>query len=408
MPPETLVEQLPRTEAQPASAQDVHLLDLLIVLARRRRPILGVTIGSAILAAVVVVLIPSRYTAETVILPPGQNSSMSSAVLGQLGGSGALASMAGASLGIKNPGDLYVSLLKSETVEDAMIRRFDLMARYRVKRLSDARKKFEARTSIALGPKDGLITLSITDHDPQRAADMANGYIDEYRKFSANLAITEAAQRRIFFQQQLLEANENLAAAEEAMKKTEQATGAFQIDSQTRALVESAASLRAQIVAKQVQLQGMRAYATEDNPAMLDTKQQLAALEDQLAKLSGSDQGASSGLLIPKGKVPEAELEYIRKLRDVKYYETVSDLLARQFEIAKVDEARQGSSLQVVDVALTPDHRSFPKRTITVILSALFGVFAACGWCIVAEGWRRMQNNPAEAERLAALRDALR
>jgi tyrosine-protein kinase Etk/Wzc len=393
------------------SEEDFHLLDLLIVLAKHRRLIIGLTVGFAVLATIIVLTIPSQYTAEAVLLPPGQNSSAGTAFLMQaVTGSSALASAAGASLGLKNPSDLYVALLHSRTVEDAMVKRFGLMDRYHRKTISDARKALEKHTAVSASTKDGLITVTATDRDPRQAADMANAYVDELHNLSAHLAITEAAQRRAFFQQQLLEANENLASAEEALKSTEQSTGVLQIDAQTRTLVESAAALRAQITAKEVQLQGMRAYATDDNPQMVEAKQQLAALQGQLGQLTGAgtSAGADTGLIVPKGKVPEAGLEYLRKLRDVKYYETISELLARQFEMAKVDEARQGTAVQVVDTAVPPDHRSFPKRTITIIVAAFLGLILACIWSIVFEGWLRQRTNPADAERLAALRAAMR
>jgi len=248
----------------------------------------------------------------------------------------------------------------------------------------------------------------VTDKDPRMAAEIANGYIDEFRKLSANLAITEAAQRRSFFQQQLLESQQNLLSAEEALKKTEQSTGVLQVDSQTRSLIESAATLRAQVVAKEVQLQGMRSYATEDNPEMLEAKQQLAALQAQLAKLGSSDQDAGSGLLLPKGKVPEAEMEYIRKLRDVKYYDTISELIAKQFEMAKLDEARQGSIIQVVDTAAPPEYHSFPKRTITALVAMLLSFFAACAWALISHGLHRTNHDPDTRQRLDALRAAFR
>jgi uncharacterized protein involved in exopolysaccharide biosynthesis len=408
MQSETKIQQVHEIEIQGASAQDVHLLDLLIVFSKRRRLIFYLTVGAGILAAIALLFIPSFYTAETIVLPPGQNSSMSSALLNQLGGAGALASAAGTSLGIKNPGEIYASLFRSRTVEDSVIQRFGLMARYHKKTMSDARTKFEARSKVSLGTKDGLITISVTDIDPTEAAEIANGYIDEFRKFSANLAITEASKRRIFFQQQLLEANENLARAEEAMKGIEQSTGVLQIDSQTRALIESAAALRAQVVAKEVQLQGMSTYATEDNPKMLETRQQLAELQAQLAKLAGTDQDSGSGLILSKGKVPGAGMEYIRKLRDVKYYDAISEIIAKQFEMAKLDEARQGSAIQVVDAAVPPDKRSFPRRTTAIIVAMLIGFFIACAWCIIAEGWRRLKNNPDERRHFDALRETFR
>ncbi len=229
---EASIDQAPELDAGEGSGRDVHLLDVLIVLSRGRRLIFLFVIGAAILAALALALIPSRYTAETVVLPPSSNSAISSALLSQAGGSGALASAAGASLGFKNPGDMYISLFESRTVEDSVIQRFGLLARYRVKRMSDARKAFEGHAKLVLGAKDGLITISVTDWDPKLAAEIANGYVEEFRKFSANLAITEASQRRIFFQQQLLEAKENLAAVEEAMKGTEESTGVGASDRQ--------------------------------------------------------------------------------------------------------------------------------------------------------------------------------
>jgi len=206
----------------------------------------------------------------------------------------------------------------------------------------------------------------------------------------------------------LLEANQNLAAAEEAMKNTEQSTGVLQVDSQARSLIESAAILRGQIVAKEVQLQGMRAYATEDNPEMLEARQQLGALQGQLEKLSGSDAHSNSDIIVPKGNIPEAGMEYVRKLRDVKYYETIAELIAKQFEMAKLDEARQGSIVQVIDVAVAPDKRSFPRRTLTVALAAICGFFLVCGWCLFAVKVRRLEAEPAERRRLEALRATFR
>ncbi len=369
---------------------EINLFDLLPGLLQRRKFILNMTLGATILAAISVFVVRSEYTAEAVVLPPGQNSSVNAALLGQLGGSGALASAAGASLGVKNPSDMYVSLFRSRSVEDAVIRRFGLLDRYHTSKMSDARARFENHSSVTLGVKDGLIAIDVTDHDPKVAADVAAGYVDEYRKFSAHLAITEASQRRVFFQQQLSQANSDLVMAQNAMKGTQQSTGVLQIDMQTRALVESAAEVRAQIVAKQVQLQGMRAYATDSNPDVIELKQQIAELQGQLAKLSGNSQ-YSNGLLLPKGDVPAATMEYLNKLRNVKYYETIADLVAKQFEQAKLDEARQGTAIQVVDQPVIPDTRSYPKRLQTIVVAALASFFGACMWCLFLEGRSRLK-----------------
>lgn len=394
-------------EASDLTAQGVPFWDLLILLSKHRKFIFGFTLGTAVLAAVVVLLIPNKYTAETVVMPPAQNSSMSSALLSQMG-AGSLASLAGGSLGIKNAGETYVSLFRGRTIEESLIQRFGLMQRYQEKRMSDARKKFESRSSVTLGVKDGLIQISVTDRDPKMAADIANAYVDEFRKLSANLAISEASQRRVFFQQQLLEANQNLAAAEEAMKQTEQSTGILQIDSQAKSLIESAAILRGQITAQEVELQSMSSYATEKNPQVATAQQRLIALKSQLAKLSGTDANPGSDIMVPKGNIPEAGIQYIRKLRDVKYYETIMELIAKQFEMAKLDEAREGAIIQVSDIAVPPDKKSSPPRTIIVIVTGFFAFILSVLGVIAREGYSKARLDPVCSEKISALRDTFK
>ncbi|MFZ0536211.1 MAG: Wzz/FepE/Etk N-terminal domain-containing protein, partial [Candidatus Sulfotelmatobacter sp.] len=298
------------------------MLDILVLLLERKRFVVRFVVGAAVLAAIVSLLLPVQYEAKIALLPPAQNSSIGSSLLGQLGGIGALgslASLAGGSLGIKNPADMYVSLLQSRTVEDAMIQRFGLMKEYRVKKMSEARKAFEHHTTAVAGTKDGLIRLTVEDHDPKRAAELANGYVEEFRRLSASLAITEAARRRLFFQQQVEQAKQSLTAAEDAMTKTQQSTGVLQIDSQARALIESAAMLRAQVMAKEVQIEGMRSFATDDNPNLVLAKQELAALQAQLARVAGSQSDAGSDINLSKGRVTGSGMEYLRKYRDLKY-----------------------------------------------------------------------------------------
>lgn len=331
---------------EPTQAEaEVSVLDILVLLLERKRFIVRFVLGSALLAAVVTLLLPVQYEAKVVLLPPAQNSSIGSALMGQLGSLGALgslASLAGGGFSLKNPADMYVALLTSRTVEDAMIQRFGLMQEYHEKRMSDTRKAFERRTTAVAGTKDGLIRLTVEDHNAKRAADLANGYVEEFRRLSASLAITEAARRRLFFEQQVKEAKEKLTEAENAMAKTQQSTGVLQIDSQARALIESAAILRAQVVAKQVQIEGMRAFATDDNPTLILAKQELAALQSQLERVAGSQSDAGSDINLSKGRVTQSGMEYLRRFRDLKYQETVFELLAKEFEVAKLDEAREG------------------------------------------------------------------
>lgn len=405
MIPTETIETVPETTGTAVRAE-YSALDLLITIARRKNFILKFVLGAAVLTTITVFLVPNQYTSETLVVPPSQSPSMATALMSQLGG-GALASLTGNSLGIKNPGDMYVTLFRSRTVEDAVIGRFGLMSRYKERRMSDARKEFEKRATVNLGVKDGLIRISVRDRDPRFAADIANGYVEELRKFSATLAVTEASQRRLFFQQQLQDAKDSLSIAEVAMKNTQQTTGVLQIDSQAKVLIESAASLRAQIVAKQVQLQAMRSFATEENPELVTVKQQLSALETQLSRLGGAGEDSSSDLMVPKGKIPQAGMEYIRKYRDVKYYEAIYELIAKQFEMAKLDEARQGAVIQVADLAVPPDKKSSPMRGLIIVLVVLIAFVIAIFWVITSEGLARAQQDPERSSKIRALRELI-
>ena len=389
------------------------VLDTLVVLLEHKRFLARFVLGAAALAVVVSLLLPIRYEGKVILLPPAQDSSIGSALLGMgqlgsIGGSmgslGSLASLASGSLGLKNPAEMYVALLSSRTVEDAMIRRFGLMQEYKTKRMSDTRKELERRTTAVAGTKDGLIRLTVEDRDPNRAAELANGYVEEFRKLFASLAVTEAARRRLFFEQEMDRAKADLTTAEDAMQKTEQTTGVLQIDSQARSLIESAAILRAQVVAKQVQIQSMRSFAAEDNPDLILAKKELTALQDQLDQLGGSAQDGGSDINLSKGRVTGAGLEYLRRFRELKYKETVFELLAKELEIAKLDEAREGSMVQVVDAAVPPDKRSFPRRTLIVIGVTVLSCFIAVFWVMLQERLARSFEVPENRQRLEAIK----
>jgi uncharacterized protein involved in exopolysaccharide biosynthesis len=387
---------------------DVSVFDLLIVLAERRRTVFWTTAGFAIMAIVVSLLLPKWYTATVTLLPPQQNSSLSASLASQLGNLGGLGSLAGGGLGLKNPNDMFVGMLKSRTVEDAMIQNFGLMQEYNKRYLSDARKAFERHVNVDGSSKDGLIHISVEARDPNRAGSLANGYVDQFRRLSEHLAITEASQRRLFFERQLAQSNDDLAAAEESFKQTQQQTGVIQFDSQARALIDSAASLRAEISAKEVQIESMRTFATNENAQVVQAQQELDSLRAQLTKLGGSEEGGDSGLLVPKGKVPGVRLEYVRKLRDVKYYETIFEILARQFEAAKLDEAKQGAVIQVVDAAVSPDKKSSPQRAMIVGISTVLGFLVGVFIVLLQAILRTVKASPEGSKNFARLTSALK
>jgi capsule polysaccharide export protein KpsE/RkpR len=307
-----------------------------------------------------------------VILPPQQDSASGLGLISQLSGMGAMMSAA-SGLGLKNPNEQQVSLLKSRPVEDAIIERFHLQGLYRTKYLSSTRKRWEGATKTESGIKDGLIRISVTDHDPKRAADLANGWVEEFKRFSATLAITEASQRRLFYEHELSGAHEDLTRAEENMKLTEQRTGVIDLEGQGRSMIASAAVLRGQLAAKQVEIKAMREFAAEGNPDLQRAQQEAASMEVQLAQMDANGNRATGDLVVPKGKVTQAVLDYVRALREVKYRETVYELLLRQYEGARVDEAREGALIQVVEPAVVPDR---PDLLIKIVILAA-GIFFA-------------------------------
>ncbi len=389
----------------PESAEaEISLLDLAIVVVRNRWLIAKICLAVTLIGLLASLVLPVRYTASTAILPPQQTGSASSSLMSQLGGLGSMAAMAsGGSLSLKNPNDLQVALLKSRTVEDAMIDRYHLGDRYHAKLLSTARKRLESAVDIDSGAKDGIIRISVSDRDPQWAADMANGYVEVFKKFSATLAVTEASQRRLFFEQQLEQAKDHLAQAEEDLKRTEEKTGVIQLDAQARATIQLVADLRGQIAAKQAEITALRSFSTDENPKLQIALQELAGLQAQEQRMGATSEGAENALL-PKGDIPQSSTEFVRKLREVKYNETIFELIARQYEMAKVDEARQGAAVQVVDRAITPDRHSFPPRILIVLGSLVFGLLLGVGWAFSRAALGRIADNPAERTRLDMLR----
>ena len=377
------------------------VLDLLIILTQRKQIILGSTLAAAVLAIVVSLALPDRYTATATILPPQQSQSLAASMIGELGALEPMAAMAQKDLGLKTPNDLYVGMLRCRTAEDALIRRFDLLQVYHDEKMSDARRDLEDDSTITAS-KEGFITISVEDKDRSRATQIANGYVEQLRNLTQDLAVTEAGQRRLFFERQLEVAKNNLANAEQALKETEQKTGLIQLDGQAKAIIDSVVKLRALMAAKEVELHAMRLFSTEQNPDVMLAEQQLSGLRAQLAPLEKQSGGAGD-VQVPVGDVPEAGLQYVRKLRDVKYAETIFDLLAKQYEAARLDEAKTAAVIQVLDPAIEPDRKSSPKRGMIVIGTTGLGLLGALVYVIVAAAIAQMRLDPRTQYRFEAL-----
>lgn len=383
----------------PQDDDEISLLDLLIVLAKYKKLILGLPLVVAVLAAGISLLIPNTYTATTRILPPQGQSSASAMLAQQLGG---LAGLGGAA-GLRNPNDLYIGMLKSRTVADSLIQRFDLQKRYDHERQSDTRKELEEGTAISSGKLDGIITIAVDDRDPRRAAEIANAYVEELFKLTQVLAVTEASQRRLFFERQLSQAKDNLVAAEVSAREALQTGGLVQVEGQGRAILETTARLRAQITVKDVQIGAMRAFAADRNPELQAAQQELEAMKRELAKIEGDSGARRSEVSESKGNGSNS----LGLLRNVKYYEAIFELLAKQYELAKIDEARDSSVVQILDKAIEPDRKSKPRRSAIVILSAIVVFFAAIVIAFILSAFENIKENPKQAERLALLKEFL-
>ena len=371
---------------------EISLLDLAIVLAKFKKLILGLPVLVGVLTVGATLLMTPIFTATTAILPPQQSQSGASALLGQLGG---LAGIAGAAAGIKNPSDLYVGMLKSRTVADAMIARFDLVNYYEAELTQDARKSLEDVSSFTAG-KDGIITISVDDKDPELAAKMANAYVEELNKLTEVLAVTEASQKRLFFERQMVDARDRLVAAEIEARSAMERGGLASIDAQGQAMIGVTARLRGQISVKEVEIGAMRAFAAEENPRLKAAQQELLALQTELARI----EGASALREGQAGAESSAGATNLQLLRNVKYYETLYQMLAQQFELAKIEEAKDSALIQVLDTAIPPERKSKPKRALIVILAVLAAGFVAVLIAFMKEAALRAAEDPESAERM--------
>jgi len=390
----------------PSDGYKVSLIDVLTQLAYRKWLIAKVT-GIAVIAGVVFALVqPILYTATTKILPPQQTQSAASMMIGQLtsAGGGSLAALAGGGLGLKNPNDIYIGLLTSRPIADAIIQKFGLMREYHAKDMTEARSKLAGDTQIT-SQKNGFIVISVTDNDKKRVAERANAYTDELRILTKSLAVTEASQRRVFYEEQLKQSKEALVAAELAFQQVQQQKGLVELDAQAKAMIESLAALRAQVAAKQVEVQALRSYSTEQNPDVQLAEKELTSLqaeETRLAQRNHVPGIAGLGL----GNVPAAGLEYLRAEHELAYQQALYDMLMKQYDAAKLDESKDAAIIQVVEPAIEPERKSSPQRKLIVLLFTFAGFFAGCLIALVS-WWRDIvRSNPDAAKQLHKLKQA--
>jgi len=365
---------------------EISLLDFLQVIVDNLRLLVLGPLVCGLAALGISFAITPTFTAKTQFLPPQQQQSAAASMLASLG---ALGGLAGAATGIKSPADQYIAFMKSVSVQDALIERFKLIEKYEAKLKTDARFALSGSVRIASG-KDGLISVEVDDKDPKFAAALANAHVEELRNLLGRLAVTEAQQRRMFFEKQLQITKENLAKADVALKSS--GINSSVLKSSPSSAVEAVARLKAGISVQEVKLGSMRNYLTESAPEFKQALNELASLKTQLAKAEKEEPAAQSAS------------DYVARYREFKYQETMFELFAKQFELAKVDESREGAVIQVLDVAEPPDRKAKPKKAIIAMIATLACGFALLLFVFVKSALKNASQDEETKLRMAALK----
>lgn len=336
-----------------------------------RKTVLGTGLAFLLIATVLAFFMRDRYTATATFIPPNSGIGSSSAMSGQL----AQLSGLGGFLGSKTNGDLYAGLLRSRTILDKMITRFDFRKVYRKKTLVQTEMQLSGHTEVFINPRDGIVSVTFTDHDPARARDVADAYLQELQQASATLALTESSGRRLFYEQRMRDEKNLLADAEVALKRSQEKTGLIAPAGQTASELEAISQLRAQIANRRVRLASLLHDETEQNPDVLRLRSEISNLEGQVAqRVNGRPDPAGGG--ISRAEVPGLALDYVRLAREVSYHQTLFDMIGRQYEAARLDEAHD-TPLQLLDRAATPELPSGPPRLQYIAGSTLFGLFVS-------------------------------
>jgi tyrosine-protein kinase Etk/Wzc len=389
------------------SPPESSVLRMVVVLARWRRIIALSTLITVLVTVIVVLVIPVSYTGTALMMTPSPTQGSASALLSQLG---SLTSALPEALegGLRNPQETYVGILSSRTVADELISRFELQKLYKRKTLVDTRKILARHTHVE-ATKGLLIRITVEDKSAQRAADMANAYVDALYRINKHLALTEGSQRRVFVEQQVSAETDALSKAEVAFTHIQETTGVIHLTGQAEVTLRTISQLRAELVSRELQLQELRSIATEHNEKVGEMETAIAALREQLTRAERGTTGSdTTDYFLPAGKVPAAGLEYVRAVRQLRYHEALFETLSKQYEAARLEEAKSPPLLQVVDRATASDKRAWPPRTLLVLLAGLLAFVFVSIFALAKDACARAAAEPAHAEQLAILRSIMR
>ena len=382
---------------------EIDLLDLVLVLAKHKRLILLLTLGLAFVTGVISLVMTPTYRAETRLVPPLSKTGVSTSVVN-------IPSFARSALGVApTPSDMMVGIIKSRAVLDTLIDKFDLLSYYNVEKRQEAREALSNVLSAQVDSKTGLITVSVEDKDPELAAAIANAAVEGLQRLVQDLAITVAAQQRLFLEEQLKEIQLSLIQAEEDLKRYQEETGILSAPAQASSLMSAIANLQAEIRSREIRLTALRSFATTQNPEIQRLQAELEGLRSQLKKLETQAEKSKEDLSpISLKELPQASIEYLRKLRDVSFYETLNRMILNQYEQAKMAEAQEAMVVQVVDPAVPPELKYKPKRRLMVAIAGVLGLFLSIFLAFFLEFLHNASNDPERAAKMAQLKSYLR
>jgi capsule polysaccharide export protein KpsE/RkpR len=356
-----------------------------------RRWLSRVALWGLVLSTAVAFLIPKRYTSTARLMPPDQTSVGTGAMLAMLGGrAGALAGLAESALGLKSTSDLFIGILESDTVRDELIQKFGLKKEYRDRYLEDARDDLDSHTDISVDRKSGIITVRVTDHNPTRASMMAQEYVNELNWVVSHQTTSSAHRERVFLGERLTQVKQELETAEKDFSQFASKSGAIDIKEQGRAMVTSAAMLQGEMIGAQSELEGLRQIYTDNNVRVRATEARVGELKRQLEKLGGKGADETSGVQSfypPIRQLPVLGVSYADLYRKVKVEEAVFETLTQQYELAKVEEAKEIPSVKVLDTPAVPQKKSFPPRPLIIFLGTFLALMGGIAWVLGHAGW---------------------
>jgi len=367
----------------PEDETAINLLDLLLVVVKRKTMIICITLAAAVLTALYSLSLPNIYTSKALIYPSQEDKGLANAMMAQFGG---LANLAGGSLGGKTLEDLYITLLKSEAIKDPIIDRLGLMKRFKAKYRTGAYRRLDAVTMVSAGKKDGVITISVSDRDRRWAAALADAYVRELGNLTIRLNVTGAGKNRLFLENRLGEAKADLGRAEEALRTFQARNKVLNVPEQAKATIQGVAQLRAQLALEEVQLATMRRQFTDASQEVKNAKATIINLKTQVEQLEGQGGGSIPSV----GSVPGLGQEYVRLMREFKIQESIVELMTKQYELARINELKDVVPFQVIQSAKVPERKSKPKRSRIVILATMAAFFASVFFAFIREYADRM------------------